>query len=123
MTDEKWDIATGKLFDQRAYDIQTAISGLDEGLEVVPGYIKQAIKINEIKLVLTDKSYALNFNVEVATEPFKELVEVDAKLHVNFALTASYAKSKVTVTLPDLSQAVDLTDSILSNGPEAGADE
>ena len=119
MTGDNFDLATGKIYDEDAANIAGMKESFDEVLETIPAKVKQSVKINELKLELGDKEYSLKINVEFDNTPFEELVEENVKVKFVFNLAANYSTGKVSVTYPDFTNAVDVTDSILN----ANADE
>ena len=113
-TGDTFDLTTGKIYDAEAASIAGAKESLDELLDTIPAKVKQAVKINELKLELGEKDYSLKINVEFDNAPFEESV----KVKFVFNMSASYSKSKVTITYPDFTNTVDVTDSILNNNAD-----
>lgn len=113
-TGDTFDLETGKIYDPSTSAIAGMKESFDEVLDTVPAAIKQSVKINEVKLELGEKDYSLKINVEFDNTPLQEMAEESVQAKLVISLTASYATGKVSITYPDFTNAVDVTDSILN---------
>ena len=112
-TGDTFDLETGKIYDEEGKAIEEATAGLVATVPMVVEAIKGSVKINSLSFSTSENSAEVRVDVEVDTTPFDEMMDENVQAHVIFSLTCNTAKSKATVTYPDFSQAIDMTDAIL----------
>ena len=117
-TGDEFDLETGKIFDSTAKAIEDAANGIQETTTLVIDAIKQSVKINALSFATADNSSEVRIDVEVDTTPIDEMLDESIQAHVIFSLSAKTARSKATITYPDFSQAIDMTDAILGGSAE-----
>ncbi|MCR5422928.1 MAG: InlB B-repeat-containing protein [Bacilli bacterium] len=113
-TGEKYDVATGKLYDEEAAALEDISSAIEMYAPVVAEMLKEVIDIKTIKFIKGDGLVEAHVNVDVDTSEVAELIGEDIQAHIGFDFTANGSKAKVTITYPDFSQAIDVTEDILS---------